>query len=244
MSTVSYIGKGTVYLQVGNNPLMSIGNVSKLSVAVAEDRQDMTDYENAGGGIAESVSRVKSASLDMTAYSFSQTNLAQALRGTTGAVTATSVVAEPVTAAVGGLHVLAKLPDASVAMTVESAVGATTFVEGTDYVRTRSGFTIPVGSAITDGTALTVDYKSLAGDALQALTNGAVDVRLVFEGLNEARSGKAIVAEFFRVQFSPTKALDLIGDKFSELQLTGMILKDSTKTGAGLSQYMTVRTAA
>ena len=146
MSTTSYVGRGTVYAQIGTNPLVSIGNANKLSLSIAEERIEQLDYESAGGGVADSISRIKTMSLDFNGYSFSQKNLQLALRGTSAAVTATTVVDEAGDAVVGGLHVLAKLPDPTVAMTVEK--GVTAFVEGTDFIRTCSGFTIPVGSTI------------------------------------------------------------------------------------------------
>jgi len=241
-STTSFIGKGTVYLSSGTNPLVSVGNVNKLAISIAEDRQEMIDYESAGGGVADSVSRIKSMGLDMNAYSFSASNLEVALRGTSAAVTATAITDEAVTAVAGGLNVLATLPDPAVALTIE--MGATSFVEGTDFIRTRSGFTIPVGSTIVTGNALLVTYKSLAGNALQGLTTGATNVRLVFEGLNEARSGKPVVLEFFRVQFSPTSGLDLISDKFADITLKGLVLKDDTKNAVGQSAYFTMRMAS
>lgn len=242
MSTTAFIGKGTVYLQSGTNPLVSVGNVNKLAISIAEDRQEMIDYESAGGGVADSVSRIKSMSLDMNAYSFSASNLEVALRGTSAATTATPIVDEAVEAVAGGLHVLAKLPNPIVAMTVEK--GVTAFVEGTDFIRTRSGFTVPAGSTIVSGDDLLVSYTPFAGNALEGLTQGATNCRLVFEGLNEARSGKPVVLEFYRVQFSPTSGLDLIGDKFADITLKGLVLKDETKVGAGQSQYFTMRTAA
>jgi len=244
MSTTSFIGKGTVYLQVGANPLVSVGNVNKLAISVSEDRQEQIDYESAGGGVADSVSRIKSMGLDMNAYSFSQENLQIALRGTSAAVTGGVVTDEAVTASKGGLNVLAKLPDASATLTVDSSTG-TAYTEGTDYIRTRSGFTIPSTSTIADKASLLVSYTAVAGNALQGLTTGATNVRLVFEGLNEARSGKAVVLEFFKVQFSPTAGLDLISDKFADITLKGLVLKDETKSSAaGASAYFTMRMAA
>lgn len=245
MATTSFMGKGTVYFGVDGGALVSVGNVAKLSLSVAEEKIEQQDYENSGGGVADSVSRIKSVSVDMTGYSFSQENLALAVRGTSAAVTGGTVTDEAVTAVKGGLNVLAKLPDMTAALTVEGGSGDTTvFTEGTDYIRTRSGFTIPSTSTIVDADTLVVTYTALTGSALQGLVETAQDVRVVFEGLNEARSGKPVVVELFRTQFSPTKGLDLIGDKFAEIQLTGTVLKDETKTGNGVSQYMTVRMAA
>ena len=166
MATQSFLGKGVVKLGVGGATPTAIGNCSKLSLNVSEEVIEMSDYENGGGGLVESISRIKSVGVEINAYSFSSDNLAIALRG-----------------------------------------------------------------AVTVG----VD-----DDTIECLTSAALDYKLVFEGLNEARSNKAVTVTLYRVQFSPTKGLDLIGDKFAELSLTGKVLKDTTITGAGKSQYMKI----
>ena len=239
------MGKGKVYLQALNTttgvptgPLVDVGNVSKLALNVAEDKQEMIDYQSAGGGVMDSITRIKSVSLDMTALSFSQENLAVALRGTSAAVSVTPIAGEAVTVALGGLNMLAKTPASATAIVVKDETDTDTYVAGVDYVQTRAGFTVPAGSAILDGDVVNVSYTPATANLLQGLTAAANSMRVVFEGLNEARSGKAVVIDCFKVQFSPTKGLDLIGDKFGELTLSGTLLKDENKlTG---SQYLTV----
>jgi hypothetical protein len=73
------------------------------------------------------------------------------------------------------------------------------------------------------------------------LTNSGDAYRLVFEGLNEARSDKPVIAELFRNKFDPTSGLGLISDDFGVLSLTGSVLKDPAKAGAGISKYMNIK---
>lgn len=240
--TSAYIGKGKVYLATGNNPLVAIGNVSKLVLNVSEDKQELMDYENGGGGVIDSVSRIKSVSAAITANSFSSSNLAVALRGiVTTNLSTTAIVDETHQGVEAGLIQLARLPDSTKAMVV--AVGATTCVDGVDYVRTKSGIEVLADGAISGTSAITVNYTPLAENVLQALVAGATNYRMLFEGLNEAKSGAPFVVELFKVQISPTKSLDLISDKFGDITLEGTALKDDSKMGTGLSQYFKIRQA-
>lgn len=74
---VSYIGKGTI--SVGGNP---IGNCSKVTMSIEEETKELMDYENPGGGVLDSVSRIKSVKMTMECSNFSAANLALATRGT------------------------------------------------------------------------------------------------------------------------------------------------------------------
>ena len=246
MATTKFVGKGTVYFAVGTGPLVSIGNCSKLSLNIAEDKLEMTDYESAGGGIAASISRIKSATLDLTAYSFSPDNLALAIRGSATATASVTAITDEAVVAKAGLNMLARLPSfaTGATFTVEPSPSGTAFVEGTDYVRTRSGFTVVAGGGIDPADALHVSYTPLADNIMQGLVSSATEIRCVFEGLNEAESGKPVVVECFKVQLSPAKSLDLIADKWGELALTGTIIKDESKTVSGTSQYFTIKQAS
>jgi len=55
--------------------------------------------------------------------------------------------------------------------------------------------------------------------------------------LNEARSGKAVVIHIYRQKLGAAQNLALIGDDYAALEISGKVLKDTTKTGAGVSQY-------
>lgn len=75
---------------------------------------------------------------------------------------------------------------------------------------------------------------------LQALTSAAKVYDVVFEGLNEAREGKAVTFHGFRWKPGPAANVDLIGSDFGRLDLTGKLLADQTIVTAGLSKYFTV----
>lgn len=62
----------------------------------------------------------------------------------------------------------------------------------------------------------------------------------MFDGLNEAQSGKPVSVTLYRVKFSPTAGLDLIGDDFNKMDIKGAVLQDTSITGTGLSQYIKI----
>lgn len=245
--TRSYIGKGTIYLQrrgVPGAPLAPIGNCSKLVFSVEQESKEELDYESAGGGTKEKIDRIKAVKASITAYSFSADNLALALRGGASSVTATAAIAGEVhnDIALGSLVVLARLPNKALAIVVKK--GATTIAAAGNYEVTRSGiYILPAAAALVAGDDITVDYTPLPEDLVQALTASADEYMMVFDGINEADSGKAQVVEAWRLKFTPTSAADFIGDDFGKLELEATLLSDDAITGAGESKYFRARAA-
>lgn len=244
MQQVSYMGKGSVLAELLNGALVRLGNCSKLTFSIDEEKKELQDYENAGGGLLDSVSRIKSVGIALECSNFSKENLALALRGTAATVTATPVEDEAHTAKTGGYIVFIHIPDPAVAPVVTDATGAIVYDAGDDYAVTRSGIEIITGSSIVDGTTVLVSYTPLAQVDIAALTSAGNAIRLVFDGLNEARSGKPVQVDCYRVKFSPAKTLDWIADDFGKLPLEADVLKDETRSGAGVSQYFSVKMAS
>jgi len=232
----SYIGSGKIYLkEVGASAgLVEIGNCSALNFAVQEEVKEQRDYTSPGGGVLNEVRRITGVEVSISLAELSPDNLAKALYGTTTAVVAGSAVAEAVTAYAGALSRLAHATPTSVV--VQDVTDTTTYVADTDYEVRPGGIFVLVGGAITDGDVLHVDYDYGAEDVVQALASSAKEYLVCFEGLNEARSGKAMLIDAWRVKFGAASDLALIGDEFATLELTGKVLKDSTKLG-GISQF-------
>lgn len=223
--------------------LIQIGNVSKLSLAVAEDTKELLDYTSAGGGTQNKIIRIKSIDGSMTLHDISPDNLALALRGTSSAVTAAGVNNETRTAYKGALVPFDFIPDQSQTITVKNNAGDVTYVAGTDYVVKNAGILIIDAGAITNSSTIKVSYTKKASHTVEGLVSSGYDYRLVFNGLNEAQSAKPVSVTLYRVKFSPTAGLDFIGDDFGKLDLKCSVLQDTTVVGAGLSQYLKVQLA-
>lgn len=245
-TTESYYGSGTIYLKkrnVANAPRVPIGNCSKLTLSIADESKEQQNYQGGGGTIAK-VTRIKAVTANITADSFSAENLALALRGTSTANASAAAIAGEAHAGIaeGSLILTARLPDLTQPLVVK--LGTTEIPEAGNYERKRSGiYILPGAAGLAPGDDITIDYTPLPDDLIEALTEAGTEYELVFDGLNEADSGKPTLITCYRVQFSPAKSLDALGDNFGSLPMEGALLADESITGTGKSRYFTVRKA-
>lgn len=123
-------------------------------------------------------------------------------------------------------------------------VGKKTLVVATDYEVSAGGITLTAAPAIYDGEDMLVSYTKAAGHAIEALLNSAQEYELFFDGLNEARSGKAVTVHAYRVKLGATNGLNLIGEEYYAGEQAGEVLKDTTKNGTSVSQYFKVQVVA
>lgn len=245
--TDTYIGKGVVYLGLrdGTDALRNIGNVSALSFSAQEDTREMIDFQAAGGGKLNELKRISGVEMQVTMLELKAANIALAVFGTASAVSAGAVSSEAHSLVKqGGLVSLANIPDPDQTLTVTGDGGTPSYTEGTDYTRVTAGIEIIVGGGIADDTPIEVSYTTLAGNVVEALLNSGLEYRLVFSGLNEAESGRAVVVTAHRVKFGPAQDLGFIGEEFAELQITGEVLKDTSITTPGKSQFYKAELAA
>lgn len=231
----SYLGVGKIYMRIAgaSAALIEIGNASQLDLTPVSDQKELVDFTALGGGLQNSVQRVKSVDMSFIAHDLSPDNIARGLWGGVTPITTAAVTAEAVTARKGGLVRLANVASAVTAV----KKGVTTFVAGTDYEVRAGGIFIYTTGAIVEADALTVDYTKADADVVEAFVNSSKEYEIVFEGLNEARSGKAVITDIYRVRLSAAKKISLIGADYAALEITGKVLKDSTKVGTGISQY-------
>ncbi len=118
-------------------------------------------------------------------------------------------------------------------------------LSASEFQTMSAGIYIPEQSAkiAATGTPVKVSYTKSAGDLIQTLVNSGDEYRVFFDGINKARAGKPLSVDMFRVKFSATKDLSLIGDDFASLPLTAELLKDDSRTGTGISQFCTISMA-
>lgn len=243
MADYSYIGSGRVALREigGSKGLIEVGNCSALSFSVTEENKELKDYTQPGGGTFNEVKRITAVESTMTLHELNATNLARALYGSTSSVTTATVTDEP--------HADVNIGDfvptdhlASSITTVKK--GSTALTENTDYEVRPSGIVVLAGGAIANGDDITITYAKAAADIVQALTSSGKEYELVFTGLNEARSGKLTRVTAYRVKVGALASLGLIGQEYAAMEVAGKLLKDTSKIGAGVSQYFKVEIQA
>ncbi|OLU23873.1 hypothetical protein [Pseudomonas sp. PA27(2017)] len=238
----AYLGVGKMYLEDIDEPkgLIFIGNVSSLTYEATPQEIEEQDYTSPGGGLDASVQRISSLNINYNARHFKKDNMARALYGSASDVAAGTVTGEEHKAYPGALLLLRNPGATSVVVT--PAAGSTPLVLDTDYSLDPAGFpVITEGGAVpAAGLDVEVDYAFAKHATIQALVKSGKRYRQVFVGLNEARSGKPVVIEVFRVNHSPA-TLGFIGDEFQGMEFTAKVEKDPTKVGTGLSQYMEIK---
>lgn len=247
LKNYSYLGKGPIYAGEVGKALLPVGNCSALQFAVSENKITQPDYTSPGGGSANSVSRIDEVTGSMTLLDLSPKNLSLAYRGTEREVTGgVSVTDERHTAYPGALIALDDLPDTAetIVVTLDPDGTPVVLTENTDYEITRAGVVFLDGSTnVTDAVAgheVGIDYDKADSVVMEALVSSGKEYRLVFDGLNEAQSGKSVMVRAHRVTFSPTQGTSFIGDEFAELPLEFTVLSDNTIAGANLSKFFQV----
>lgn len=241
-----YKGKGTGYLRKrsGTDGLLPIGNASEIALAFAVAKQEMKDYENAGGAVADSISSIESATATVTLSNLNPENIARVTAGTTSTTTGGAVSSEGHTVGAQGSFVkFAQIPDTDQTITVAGSGGSPTYVEGTDYEVKNGGIKILDGD-IAAAADIEVSYTSLNARVVEALMEIGEEYEFYFDGLNEARAGKPVLVTMHRVKVNPTQGLPLISDDFATLQFTVDILRDDTVTGSTKSKYVKIDMAA
>ena len=239
----SYIGKGNIYLKRLNSSagLMPVGNCSALEISFEEDKKEQKDYTSVGGGNVNVVSRIDGVTGTLTAMDLSAESLGPALRAGITNQASAAVTDEVVAASgtAGELLPFAFAPDLSQSVTIKDASDDSALVEGDDYTLTANGVLVADMSEITSA-GIKATYTKAAQEVLEALVSAGEEFALFFDGMNEAQSGKAVNISLHKIKFSPLQSLPMIGDEFAEVSMEFEVLRDSTKTGANISQFMKV----
>jgi hypothetical protein len=240
----TFIGKGEIHLKVrgGTTALLPVGNCSELTVSFEEDSKSALDFTSPGGGEANSLTRITQFTGNIKHLDISADNLALALRGAVEQVLGGTVVTDEAQPAIGVLNELVPfefLPDLGETLSVTDAESSAPLTAGVDYEVTRTGIKILDGTNI-GATGILATYTKAKQEIMQALVAAGQEFKMVFNGLNEAQSGKAVNISIHRVKFSPAQGLSFIGDDFAEMDTGFNALSDATIAGDGVSKYMKV----
>lgn len=235
MEDYSYIGSGIIYGRIAGSAaaMLDFGNCSKLDFGITEDVKELKDFTKPGGGTYNEVRRIQAVEAKISAHDLNAANMARATLGTASSISVTPIVDESHIAYAGGF-IPTNFPAAGAIVVKE---GIATLVENTDYTVVPGGIVVITGGALSDGNTALLSYTPAAGNKVEALLNSSQEYELFFSGLNEARSGKAVHIHAYRVKLGAAGNLSLIGEEYAVIELTGKLLKDSTKNGTTVSQY-------
>lgn len=240
----SFMGKGTIYSRkrgVANAPLIPMGNCSSLVFNIEQERVDELDYESPGGGKRKTIYRISGVSAKITTKNHSPLILALGLRGTASSNASVTPIDGEAHAdvALGSLIVLDRFPDLTQTVVVKK--GATVIDEASYELKRVGLFILPGAAGLIVGDDITVDYTPLPEDRVEALTVSGDEYYMLFDGLNEADSGKPMAVEAMRLNFSPMKAFGLITTELGDVELEAEVQGDDTVTADDESKYFRVR---
>lgn len=256
-----YSGQGVVLLaerDAAGNPkgFSPVGNVSDLKLTLAVSTVEHKESTSGQRATDLRLTTETKCSLSMTMENFIASSLADALRGEDTVVASGVVTDETITGYVGKITSLGHLKVSDVVIATTGGTPKTlTAYPGTggkwDYqLNAEAGsFLLNPTAAnydkllVTDFTngkiTLTVDYTYAAQVRVDALTTGAKELWMRFEGLNTAEDNSPVVIDVFRFLTDPMKELALISDTVQTFTLEGSMLADATKTSG--SKFFTVK---
>jgi hypothetical protein len=227
---------GQLYARVYGSAgvMLPVGNVLSAEIAHTEDVVKQPDMTRLGGGTYAEVRRVSEANIVLKLADLNVVNLARATLSTVSEADAGTVEDQPITLNRGGLIPLPHI----VLTNVVLEVGGTPVTAAGNYeVRPEGLFIYENAAGITDGAAATLSYSYAGQAVLEALTTKAAELQMRLGGLNEADDGKPVVVDIWRASQGVTQSLGLLTGAFGALDVTGTLLADQTKTGAGISRY-------
>ncbi len=227
-------------------PMTPIGNVLDLSLDQSEDVQTQEDMTQLGGGTYSEVRRVKDVKMKAKLGDLNFVNLTRSAFGTLSGIEAGTVVAESfAVTSTGVLLPLAHIAPTQVVVKKGAikADAAEVDMAGNYLVKPEGIVLLDGAPDITTGDKLWIDYSFGEYACIEALTTKAPELQFMFGGLNEADSGNPVVVDIWRASQGVTKTLTLINKSHGSLDVEGTVLKDPTKSGAGISPFYRVRMA-
>lgn len=236
MAVATAILKGTLYLKkVGTTSLLSSGNTTKISMAVEIEEKTIPNTQTPGGGNHDSFKRTKAVKLACSFRNLPRLVLEIAFGGKLTTIAGAVVTDEAHNdIVIGSLIPTLKRQDMTVPLVVKK--GATTFVEGVDYVRKRSGIIPLVGGTMVALDDITMSYTGLAVVRIDGMMNTSTECYGLFDGVNE-RSGQPAYGEYYRLLFGPASNIELVGDEFVSFDCDAECLSDDTKPATASPFY-------
>ena len=214
-----------------------VENASAFEFSFTQDEKTLADYTNASGGIDAILERITPGPATGGPSRIALPFGLVLMVGTSGTNNTTAIVGESGYKIVPGMFLPTKrLINTTVAPVVKK--GATTILAA-DYSVSAGGITIAATittGGVVSGDSVTIDYTPVASGSVQALMTTSPEVSIVFDGINSV-NGKSMVVKLFKAQLGALSSLPLISDDFITLSLPFSMVRDSSITDAGKSQY-------
>lgn len=222
-------------LGVLNAPLADLGDVEQLKIAHRTNSITWKQHRKPGGGNLARLDTPEGIDLTVQMQEWTDENQALVLQGKLVELDAETVTGEAVVLVPGGLSVTA-FPGAT-SLTITKTQGATPIALSAVEV-SPAGIRVPKDSAvITEPTPATLAYTSTPATVIEPLVEAGAEYYVVFDGLNEAESGRPCIVHMWRWKAPPAEELALIdAENPGKLLAKGELLADMTRP-AGESPF-------
>lgn len=248
-TTESFSMQGMVSIGIRNAdgsraPATWVSNASSLEWGFTVETDEAIDSFSGARGVLDELDKSKKMTVKVTITQLNDNNAALAMGGTVVPVTGSTVTGETIgDVAIGDIVALeyAKVSDVVLSGTAPSAPAA-----GVDYTLNPDTGLL---TFLTACTGVSAAYTYGAFSIVTALTKGAQDYYVLFDGQNTVRGAVGLCrGEVNRIGFSPTDTLGLITDSFGNINLSGSArvdpLRVSNSKYGGYARLMLLDRAA
>lgn len=224
-------GVGTVYarrLSLADAIRRDLGDVEQLKFAHRSNSTTWKQHKRPGGGNLARLDNLEGIDLSVQMQEWLPENLAMVLQGKVVELDAETVTGEAIVLAPGGLS-LTKFPGAT-NITLTKTSGSTPIPLSAVEV-SAAGVKVPENSTeITAPTPATIAYTSTKATRIEPIVQAGEEYELVFDGLNEATSGRPVIVIVYRWKAPPADELALIdAENPGKLLSKGEVLADASR---------------
>jgi hypothetical protein len=233
----SFVLAGSVFLAENSGAetsrLADADNAAELSISLKSESVEQKENRTGQGGIIARFVKSKEATVKLKLTSFNKRNLALALYGSALDVAGATATDELIPSVVtGGSYALKFQNITAFTSLKDSNATPKTLLSGTDFTVDLVFGRINI-LATANTAALTLPLKATytygAVENVAMFMTAPPERFLRFEGVNISDGNKAVLTELFRVAFDPIKSLDLLDDKFGEIELEGTLMIDTVR---------------
>jgi hypothetical protein len=238
------LGKGSILIDIfdaSGNPTKSylhLGNCHKLEFDIKDDIAELYQSLNKSVSLIATALKKRQPGVAITGTDFSSDHMAVVQMAgvkTQLVQTVQTITAEAMLSATAkkiGRYGRTLNGNLDVSLPGNTVVhqGATTLVQGTDYVIADPLIGLiyfPASGAVVDTLAVTVDYKTLIGTRDQVAPGTQPYVKCALHFDPDPTDGQKIAVDIWRMNFNPSGPVGFIADDYGNWQLKGMILDDT-----------------
>ena len=242
----SFIGKGTVlldrYIAGVSDGFCHLGNCTAVSIEAANiEKKTLKDATQALAPTIKEVVTAVEFGIKIAMRQMNSYNLALFGMGTTGSTVQTGATATDESHTSIGVDRFVRLNKNHASSITTVTVGVTPKTAGTDYLATtemlqRGLIYIPAGSTIAPGATIlvTYPYTSFTKPVIKLATSSTVEGGLHF--FSDPSAGEDWDVRIWNASLAPEGSLELIGEDYNTLNLSGKIQADVVRaTAAGYS---------